>query len=137
MSRLTTADLLLSDDLLIPKGTMIVIPAHSINMDPAIFPEPEKFDGFRFAKLRARPGNENKYQFVTTGAESVNFGHGTHACPGRFFASNEIKVLLVELLLRYDFRFQEGQGRPVDYVHETTVAPDPTVEVLFRQRVHD
>lgn len=135
MGRITTSELPLSDGVIIPKGTMIAIPAHSINMDPAIFPEPETFDAFRFAKLRAQPGNENKYQFVTTGPESVNFGHGTHACPGRFFASNEIKVLLAELLLRYDFKFKEGQGQPADYVTETIVAPDPTVELLFRERV--
>lgn len=32
------------------------------------------------------------------------FGHGQHACPGRFFAINEVKVLASHLIMKYDFR---------------------------------
>ncbi|KAK1499410.1 ent-kaurene oxidase [Colletotrichum cuscutae] len=36
------------------------------------------------------------------------FGFGRHACPGRFFAATEIKMLIARLLLEYDIRMPEG-----------------------------
>ena len=97
------------------------------------------FDGFRFAQLRSVPGQENKHQFVTTSPESMNFGHGNHACPGRFFASNEIKVVLIELLRSWDFRLKGdvnavGGERPSNIDHKMAVMPDMSVELEFRKR---
>jgi cytochrome P450 len=79
---------------------------------------------------------------VSIGPESVSFGDGTHACPGRFFASNEIKVALVELLKRYDIGLGpngEGEGvagykRPETLQHGPAYAPDPTAKIWFRNR---
>lgn len=46
------------------------------------------------------------HRFVTTSPESLVFGHGAHACPGRFFASNEIKIVMIEMLRSWDFRLK-------------------------------
>lgn len=84
------------------------------------------------------PGNENKHQFVSTSPESLNFGHGNHTCPGRFFASNEIKVILVELLRNWDFRLVGGvtgeEARPKSLGIEFSSVPDPEVEIEIRRR---
>ncbi|KAI3397101.1 hypothetical protein diail_11244 [Diaporthe ilicicola] len=40
------------------------------------------FDGHRFLRMRQTPGKENQAHFVTTGPDSLGFGHGQHACPG-------------------------------------------------------
>jgi gliotoxin biosynthesis cytochrome P450 monooxygenase len=86
-------------------------------------------------------GKQNKHQFVTTSPESLNFGHGNHACPGRFFASNEIKVVLIELLRNWEFRLKgdvERKGgedkRPKSHFHELGVTPNMFAEVDFRKR---
>ena len=86
-------------------------------------------------------GKENKHQFVTTSSESLNFGHGNHACPGRFFASNEIKVVLIELLKNWEFRLKgdvERKGgedkRPKNHFNEHGVTPNMFAEVDFRRR---
>jgi cytochrome P450 len=42
----------------------------------------------------------------------MGFGHGQHACPGRFFASNEIKVALCHILLKYDLDLLDGGAPP-------------------------
>jgi hypothetical protein len=34
--------------------------------------------------------------------------------PGRFFAANEVKVLLANLVVTYDMKFEEGKGVPHD-----------------------
>lgn len=39
----------------------------------------------------------------TTGPDFLVFGHGRHACPGRFFAAAELKPILARALLRCDF----------------------------------
>ena len=132
--RLALSDITLSDGFLIPKGTYTAFSSIGINYDPEIYPNPETFDGFRFANLREQPGNENRYQFITTSADSISFGHGKYACPGRYFASNEIKIILAGILLRYDLKFEEGKGRPENVRGRTQTWPNKTAEVLFRKR---
>jgi len=53
--------------------------------DPQIYPNADKFVADRFLKMRAEPGKENIGQFVSTSVNHLGFGHGNHACPGRFF----------------------------------------------------
>ena len=49
------------------------------------------------------------------------FGLGKHACPGRFFASNEIKVLLCRIILDYDMKLLDGTTRPANDLVSTTM----------------
>lgn len=113
---------------------MVGVSAHT-NEDETIYPEATTYDGYRFYKKRQEPGNEQRFQFVTTSRESFGFGHGVHACPGRFFAANESKILLIHLLLKYDWKMvEDGAGRPANFDHGTEVIADPTVELLFRSR---
>jgi cytochrome P450 len=70
---------------------------------------------------------------VTTTASHMGFGHGQHACPGRFFASNEIKVALCHLLLKYDFALVDGKvAEPISFEGGSSV--NPKVEVSLRRR---
>lgn len=133
MNRLARKEIPLSDGTVIPKGAMIAVSAHT-NYDESIYPEPEKYDGYRFLKKRQEPGHEHRHQFVTTTRESYSFGHGIHACPGRFFAANESKILLIHLLLKYDWKLEEGSDRPKNFEIGSEIIADPTVELLFRSR---
>lgn len=45
---------------------------------------------------------KTKLAMVSTSAEYQAFGHGRHACPGRFFAADELKLLLAYVVLNYD-----------------------------------
>lgn len=104
--------------------------------DEAIYPNSSEYDGYRFYNKRQEPGNEHKFQLVTTTRQHFAFGHGVHACPGRFFAANESKILLIHLLLKYDWRFKEEAdcARPKNLEVGTESITDPTVELLFRSR---
>ncbi|KAI7778657.1 hypothetical protein LA080_001892 [Diaporthe eres] len=109
MPRLTQEDLKFKDGTVIPKGAyMMVYPMPAVN--PELYPDPEKFDGYRFLRARDEPGSENKHQSVTTGTDLTFFGHGTHACPGRFLATYEIKLVVIYLLLHYDWELPKTQG---------------------------
>jgi cytochrome P450 len=88
------SNIILSDGVRIPKGKYTAFSSIGTDFNPEYYPNPYTYKPWRFADLRKQPGNENKYRFVTTSQESISFGHGKHACPGRFFASNEIKIIL-------------------------------------------
>lgn len=109
----------------------------AISHDPACLPgggDPEVFDPFRYSRLREEEANKNKYQFATTDEMNLHFGHGKYACPGRFFASNEAKLILCHILIMCDFKFQEGQTRPENLTFEESCFPDPAIRVLMRRR---
>ena len=87
------------------------------------------------------PGNESKHQYVTTSLDSLSFGHGNHACPGRLFAEREMKIIMVELLRNWDLRLKgdvEGTGgeekRPKNILQRLIITADPTGLIEFRRR---
>ncbi|KAK2820022.1 hypothetical protein FQN49_007797 [Arthroderma sp. PD_2] len=124
----------LSDGTILPAGCQFGFNSNETNLDPLLWENPDKFDGFRFERLRAFEGNEHKFQATSTGLENLSFGLGTHACPGRFFAINEIKILLAHLILNYDWKFPDGQGRPENITLISALLIDPASEVLCRRR---
>ncbi|KAH8704638.1 cytochrome P450 [Phaeosphaeriaceae sp. PMI808] len=105
--------------------TRIAVPQYAIMNDPVNVPgeDSAKFDPWRYEKLRKAPENAQKYFFAMTDAQHMAFGYGKYACPGRFFAANEIKMVLAHLLLRYDWKFPEGQGRPRNFTIIPTCIP--------------
>lgn len=105
---------------------MIEVPAVAVNSDPDVFPNAAEFDPLRFYKLRQSAKAEGSVegaalnQFVSVSQNSLTFGYGRHACPGRFFAANEIKMILANVLLRYDLKLTEGStGRypNIEFAH--------------------
>lgn len=133
MPRQATDDLKISDNITIPKSTFIGIGPEPMS-DPTIYPNPEKFDGHRFLRLRNAPGNESKYQLVTTSPEFNVFGHGGYACPGRFFASNHMKLSLSHMLLHYEWKLPEGHEKVQHMIHGLIRKPNMTQKILFRSR---
>ncbi len=103
----------------------------------------QQFDAHRFERLRTSPSapdplgyrNREQYQFVSVTRENTSFGFGRHACPGRFFAGCEIKLVLALLLLRYDIRLRDGEAaRPAPNMFMMTKSPSMTAEIMFRRR---
>lgn len=137
MLRKTTSSVKLSVGPELPENTIIAVSGWESNNGPAIV-NPEQFDGFRYERMRQQPGNELKFQLANTGKYATAFGFGAHACPGRFFAINEMKIIFAYLLLNYDMKLRDGEGRPKNLEKPTgTTYPDPRVEVLFKSRKPD
>jgi cytochrome P450 len=107
---------------------------YAMYLDDDIYPNASTFDAFRFSKLREQPGNENRHQFVTTSPTHINFGHGKDACPGRFFAAQEIKLLLAHTLQNYDIRLEDPTKLPEGSWYDRSRKPNQTAQVQFRSR---
>ncbi|KFY21883.1 hypothetical protein V491_02923 [Pseudogymnoascus sp. VKM F-3775] len=153
MQRVTTSNVTLSTGHTIPPNTRFAFASQAIHCspltttyspeyNPTSYSSPNVFDGLRFYKLREMPGKENRHQFVTTGPDSLSFGHGIHACPGRFFASNEIKVVLIELLRNWDVRLKgdterKGGDRPPSFIKQTACVPNMEAVLEFKRLGRD
>jgi cytochrome P450 len=105
----------------------------AIQNDGDVTPWPEVFDGFRYYKMRLNPDESHRHQFATTESNVLNFGHGKYSCPGRFFASLEIKNILVRLLMNYDFKLPDGETRPPNLSAHEYIFPNPEGRILFRK----
>ncbi|THC93378.1 hypothetical protein EYZ11_007135 [Aspergillus tanneri] len=114
MVRVALEDVQLSDGLEIPKGTKTLVSCHNM-WDPDVYDNADEFNGYRFYKLRKLPGQENSAQLVSTSANHFGFGHGMHACPGRFFAAAEVKVTLCHILLKYDLRLVGDRPNVIEH----------------------
>ena len=82
-------------------------------------------------------GKENLHRFATASAESLTWGYGDHACPGRFFADYELKVLLVELLRKWDIRVKDPKktnSETLRKMRELVVVVPRDAEVELRRR---
>ncbi|GBE89830.1 Cytochrome P450 monooxygenase paxP [Sparassis crispa] len=134
ISRKAMKDITLSNGTMIPKGTLIVAAAAPMHLDKENYLNADVFDPFRFSNLRAGEGEGTKYQFVSTSPEYIPFGHGKHACPGRFFAASELKVMLAYVVLNYDIKFEGGGKRPENLWINASIVPAPGVKVMFRKR---
>jgi cytochrome P450 len=131
MRRLASEDISLKDGFFIPKDTMLGVSAHWSWAEP-IFPNPETYDGYRFLNLSQNPETEKMAHFVSTSPQHLGFGHGKHACPGRFFAANEIKIALAHVLLKYDFKLEDAT--PAVFSMGWMLATDPQARIMVRRK---
>lgn len=129
-----------------PYGSSVGIAALGIHNDNAIYPDAAQFQPFRYVDARdavtaslekGKLGTEDmikkaNYALVSTSVDYQPFGHGRHACPGRFFAANELKLLLAYMILNYDIEMlkERPTGRWVGQVS----LPDMTATIKVRRR---
>ncbi|CAG9950614.1 unnamed protein product [Clonostachys rosea f. rosea IK726] len=130
--RLAVDSLTLSNGLYIPRGTKMELPTTAIQVDDRLYEKPQVFDGLRFYEGRQKKGNENKHLYISTGKLDLAWGYGRHACPGRFIADVEIKLVMAEFLLRFDIRNPAGQPRHPDLEFESNLLPDPKKTVMLK-----
>ncbi|KAJ3533613.1 hypothetical protein NM208_g7907 [Fusarium decemcellulare] len=133
MRRLVEKDLQLSDGTTIPKGRRLAVDTFYYKETTEAYDNPEEFDIFRFRNLREQPGMENKAQLVATGPYQLSFGHGRYACPGRFFAANEVKIALCFMLLKYDWKLAPGTVTDPQ-TFSATMSSNPATVLQYRRR---
>ncbi|MCX5208882.1 cytochrome P450 [Kitasatospora sp. NBC_00240] len=118
LPRYATADDVLAGHR-VEAGTDLLVCPYLTHRDPALWPEPERFDPRRFTVPGLRPAVPGSY---------LPFGLGPRACLGLQFALRESTVLLEHLLPAYTLAFHSV---PAGAAYSITVRPDgPTPATL-------
>ncbi|KAJ5928249.1 cytochrome P450 [Penicillium verhagenii] len=132
VSRMAEDTVKLPNGVVIRKGEIVNFTASNQMWDDDIYPNANRYDAFRFAKLREDTG-QNMFQLVSSSSDHIGFGYGRNACPGRFFASASMKITLCHILLKYDFKFAEGTSSKVEW-HGTALATNKDARLSVRRR---
>ncbi|KAF8078797.1 cytochrome P450 [Lyophyllum atratum] len=124
-----------ADGTHVPPGTLLAAACAPTQLDPSKYPSPDKFDAFRFVQGSGETAS-SRYQLSTTASDFLAWGYGRAACPGRFVAAAQMKLVLAHLLLHYDIRLGEGAGdvRPDDWWVGPERLPDLSIHLMFRKR---
>lgn len=78
---------------------------------------------------------EKQFGIISTSGEFLPFGLGRHACPGRYFAASELKLMLAYVVTHYDVKLEQGDGlRPKDLWLMGGCLPNQKAKVFFRKR---
>ncbi|KAK3938028.1 cytochrome P450 [Diplogelasinospora grovesii] len=123
----------------IPYGATVVVPSYPVLQDDSVYPDAQTFRPFRFSDQRSDDSVEYVKRaakaFASTSNDYLAFGHGRNACPGRFFAANELKLILAHLVLNYDLEMQPSRPRNKWYGLNRVPPMEATIRV--RRRVKD
>jgi len=138
MDREVVNDYIFADGTMVPAGTTLSVGLMNANLNPDIYEDPLKFDGSRFTRMKEQnrhlDGHSAKFDMVSTNVNSLSFGHGRHVCPGRFFASTLLKLMLAYVVINYDVKMKNEGIRPPDNLFANRISPSRTAEVMFRSR---
>ncbi|KAH7926847.1 cytochrome P450 [Leucogyrophana mollusca] len=134
MGRKALKDFTFSDGTFVPKGTIVSVASYATHHDDTVYENADVFEPFRFADLREEEGEAVKHQMVSTNLEYLPFGHGRHACPGRFFAANELKAMLAHIVVAYDVKLEGDGPRPSNLNFGSAFGANPKAKVMFRRR---
>ncbi|KDR83206.1 hypothetical protein GALMADRAFT_239044 [Galerina marginata CBS 339.88] len=134
VNRKVMKDFTFSNGITVPKGTELAVATRATHMDERNYKDSRTFQGFRFAEMRDEDGESIHHQFVALTPDFLTFGTGRHACPGRFFAANELKAMFTYVLLNYDVKLPNNGPRPESFWFQGRESPNKTAEVMFRAR---
>jgi len=109
----------------IQKGDIILLPFYQLHHDPEYFPNPEKFDPYRFS--------DDKKDSIVAGSY-LPFGLGPRACIGSRFALMEAKLLLFNVIA--NFEIKQSAKTPKELTFEPTLNPriKENVYLNFKRR---
>lgn len=130
--------ILLPNGVRIPKGEIVSVSGYSMHHDKDIYPRPHEFRYDRFlqhstnSKWIQQRTQASAKAATTTEVTYAIWGHGKHACPGRFFAVNLVKMLVAYIIENYELK--PWNERPANvWVGNTPIPPkDLMIINLFK-----
>ena len=140
----------------LPKGANVGIASWYYSHDDKTFENANDYDAFRFSRARDSPtitsngeaGGDaaakslsdgraearktKSLSLVTTSETFLQFGHGRHSCPGRFFAAAQLKLMVAYMVLHYDIK--PISEKPKGQWFGETVLPPLKAKLSMRRR---
>ncbi|KAK9852236.1 cytochrome P450 [Penicillium brevicompactum] len=133
----------LPDGQHLQQGAWLSVPIPGIHNDDRFYPDSEAYNPFRFvpgsfsdvetAKEKIADAKNCKPVMLTMTSDTfLPFGHARHSCPGRWFASHHIKLVLAYIFLHYDI--QGMPERPLNHVWGEHPIPPPGTVIKVKRR---
>lgn len=114
-----------------------MFPYSAVQIDPEIHPDPHSFKYDRFL----RPDGTKKTDFYKAGNKvkfyNMPWGAGVSMCPGRFFATNELKQFVFLMLVYFDVELKDPDEKipEIDFRRWGFGTMQPVRDVNFRYRL--
>lgn len=155
--RVVKKDFQFKNGLRIPKGTVLLTPNAAMLFDDEFVQKPLEFDGLRFYDLANTSETPEIFRYTSTNPHYLQFGDGRHVwqvnslilhprtyqvyrhflmlpflfSPGRFFAADELRLILAYLLLNFEIKIQGGL--PKDFKIKRHNLPHLGVNILLKK----
>jgi cytochrome P450 len=101
----------------VPRGARVVLSAFLTNRLPDVYPDSDRFDPARWARLTPSP------------FEYSNFSAGPRSCPGYWFGTSVVKLSLAAIMLR--FRVSLAPDARIDYTVQPGMRPRGQVPIVL------
>lgn len=105
----------------LPAGLAVAVSVSLIHSRPDLYPQPDEFIPERFLERKFSP-----FEFMP-------FGGGNRRCIGAAFATYEMKIILADILRRYDFSATRPWAPPAIERRNLTLGPRGGVEILVHR----
>ncbi|KAJ9577526.1 hypothetical protein L9F63_005899 [Diploptera punctata] len=99
-------------DLVVEKGTQIMLPVMALQRDPKHFPNPHKFDPERFGEEEKKKRHPFSY---------IPFGEGPRLCIGMRFGLMQTKVGLISVLSNNEVQVSEKTPVPLVFDYKSFI----------------
>ncbi|KAF2967330.1 hypothetical protein GQX73_g6256 [Xylaria multiplex] len=112
-----------SDGTKLEVGDWACTPVHAINHDSTHYPDPFRFNGFRFVRPEVlekatikvdADASQSEPSAITEVSDKWQFwGTGRMACPGRYYATMALKVIIGQIITHYDISLPDPNAKSV------------------------
>lgn len=160
--RETLQDFTFSDGLHVSKGDWICIPHRSMMRDSSNFPSALEFNAFRFlpgAEVNSSTNsNLNNHDTEDSPASTLNkpslpqntkqnrsanltassdtwlvWGAGRILCPGRFYATLMLKLVIIEFMTKWDCKLEYPSGYQRSIQWRSSIIPKMGLKLLMKR----
>lgn len=127
VSRVANVDYPIANtNIVIEKGTSIIVPIYPIHSDPEIYPEPQKYDPDRFLYEEVKKRHPLSF---------LPFGDGPRSCMAPRYANTLVKIALVKILTNFEFELDHEKTKvPLKMAPEKLVFwPNEVIFINFNR----
>jgi cytochrome P450 len=107
----------------IPRGTLVIVSTYGMHHNPAVYPDPERFDPDRFEPAAEAARHRSAW---------LPFGNGPRVCIGNHFALLEGQLVLAALA--HQVRFEPIRGVEVIPDPKATLRPAHGMPMIVKRR---
>ncbi|KAB8074945.1 cytochrome P450 [Aspergillus leporis] len=120
------------DGTCLMRDEVACVPLQPILRNPQFYEDPLTFNPRRYAALGKA---SNIAKFTLADHTFPIWGLGKHACPGRYYASLLLKLVLTQILLDYEVRMPDNSPQRKRYFYwRSSIVPKSGARLEFRKR---